>query len=149
MTAEFIVAIHAMEFLNHRGDAVPSEEIAENVCTNPARVRKVLLKLKEAGLVESHSGAEGGYALIGDAKTVTLLDIFDAVGSRFIKVSWRSGDAEMDCPIASGMAPIMDEVFLRLDGCCRDTLKNITIADIDGRLFAPKGAEGKSGERRA
>ena len=51
MTAEFIVAIHAIEFLNHKKAAFSSEEIAQNVCTNPARVRKVLLKLKAAGLV--------------------------------------------------------------------------------------------------
>lgn len=142
MTAEFIVAIHAIEFLNHKKAAFSSEEIAQNVCTNPARVRKVLLKLKAAGLVASHNGTEGGYAFTGDGDKVTLLTIFNAVGNQFIKVSWRSGDAEMDCPIASGMAPIMDDVFGRLDACCRDALNGITLSDIDRRLFAPKGAEG-------
>lgn len=145
MTAEFIVAVHAIEFLNHMQRALSSEEIAKNVCTNPARVRKVLHKLKNAGLVESKNGAEGGYAFTADAGQVTLLDIFNAVGDRFVKVSWRSGDAEMDCPIASGMAPIMDEVFSELDACCRAALGGMRIAQIDQRLFAPGGAEGKSG----
>lgn len=145
MTAEFIVAVHALEVLNHRKEALSSETIAENVCTNPARVRKVLHKLKSAGLVESRNGAEGGYAFTADASCVTLLDIFDAVGSKFIKVSWRSGSAEMDCPIAAGMAPIMDGVFAGLDACCRTSLSATTLADIDGRLFAPDRA-GRSKE---
>ncbi len=141
MTAEFIVAVHAIEFLNHKKTSYSSEVIAENVCTNPARVRKVLHKLKAAGLLSSHNGAEGGYLFTADADKVTLLDVFDAVGSKFIKVSWRSGDAEMDCPIAAGMAPVMDDVFGQLDACCRSALSAMTIAQIDGRLFAPKGAE--------
>lgn len=147
MTAEFIVAVHALEFLNHKGEALSSELIARNVCTNPARVRKVLLRLKAAGLVQSQSGVEGGYAFVGDPHRVTLLDVFSAVENQFIKVSWRSGDAEMDCPIASGMAPIMDGVFGRLDACCRATLGGMTIADIDDRLFAPAGAEGITHEK--
>lgn len=146
MTAEFIVALHAIEFLNHRKQALSSETIAENVCTNPARVRKVLHKLKAAGLVASKSGADGGYAFTRDAGTVTLLDIFDAVGSGFIKVSWRSGNAEMDCPIAAGMAPVMDDVFAGLDSCCRASLSAVTVADVDARLFPPDGVEGKGAE---
>ena len=136
MTAEFIVAIHAIEFLNHKREALSSEVIAENVCTNPARVRKVLHKLKAAGLLESKNGVEGGYMFTADAAKVTLLDIFDAVGNKFIKVAWRSGSAEMDCPIACGMAPIMDDVFAKLDSCCRTALSSMTVEDIDDRLFA-------------
>ena len=49
MTSEFGMAVHALTFLNHKGEMVSSEVLAENICTNPARVRKVMAKLKRAG----------------------------------------------------------------------------------------------------
>ena len=49
MTSEFGIAVHAMVFLHHKGDMVSSEVLAENICTNPARVRKVMAKLKRGG----------------------------------------------------------------------------------------------------
>ena len=48
MTSEFGIAVHAMVFLHHKGDMVSSEVLAENICTNPARVRKVMAQLKRA-----------------------------------------------------------------------------------------------------
>lgn len=54
-----------MVFLHHKGDMVSSEVLAENICTNPARVRKVMAQLKRAGLVETHEGAVGGVPLCG------------------------------------------------------------------------------------
>ena len=69
MTSEFGIAVHAMVFLHHKGDMVSSEVLAENICTNPARVRKVMAQLKRAGLVETHEGAVGGYRFAGSADT--------------------------------------------------------------------------------
>lgn len=139
MTAEFIVAAHSLAYLNHKGDYRSSEEIAENVCTNPARVRKVMTKLKRAGLVKTHAGFVGGYRLAKPPQTVTLRDVFYAVGKRIVKVTWRSGSPDMDCPIAAGMRPYMDALFDSLDACCAERLAKTTLADIDRALFADKG----------
>ena len=42
MTAEFPVAVHALVYLLHTGDVTSSEKLSDNICTNPARVRKVM-----------------------------------------------------------------------------------------------------------
>ena len=59
MTSEFAIAVHALVYLNHKGETVSSEALAENICTNPARVRKVMAKLKKAGLVATRRGSTG------------------------------------------------------------------------------------------
>ena len=59
MTSEFTVAIHGLVYLHHRGETASSEVLAQNICTNPARVRKVMAKLKKAGLVEHQRGRCG------------------------------------------------------------------------------------------
>lgn len=45
MTGDFCLAIHALIYLDHTDGIISSEELAKNICTNPARVRKVLSKL--------------------------------------------------------------------------------------------------------
>lgn len=135
MTAEFIVATHALVFLNHRKENVSSEEIAKNVCTNPARVRKVLAKLKKAGLIVTKGGMEGGYGFWGTPEKVTLQQVYEALETSMINIKWRSGGIDKDCVIASGMGEVMDDVFASVEKSCRQTLATITIADIDRRLF--------------
>ena len=72
MTSEFGMAVHALTFLNHKGEIVSSEALAKNICTNPARVRKVMAKLKKAGLVDTKEGLEGGYLFSKDAQEIRI-----------------------------------------------------------------------------
>ena len=140
MNSDFIVAVHALVYLNHRADIVSSEMLAENICTNAARVRKVLAPLKRAGLVATREGNVGGYRFVGEAGATSLRAIADALGVRFVQSSWHSGHEDMDCLIACGMAHIMDDIFADMDARCRERLDQITIADIDALIF--EGREG-------
>ena len=148
MTSEFGIAVHAMVFLHHKGDMVSSEVLAENICTNPARVRKVMAQLKRAGLVETHEGAVGGYRFEGSADTVTLCDIAQAVGAAFVSASWRSGDVDKPCLVASGMGALMDEVYTGLDALCKERLQSVTLAALEARLFDGKPLAGPCGRAK-
>ena len=138
MTGEFAVAVHALVYLNHKQKTLSSEELAENVCTHPARLRKVLAKLKKEGLVASREGMDGGYAFPRDPSGVTLEAVADALKMRLVSAAWKSGSADMKCLISSGMAGIMDGIYAQLDAECRKKLREITIADIDREIFAGK-----------
>ena len=70
MKGEFGIAVHALVYLNHKRKRESSESIAENVCTNPARIRKVMAQLRRAGLVEAREGAEGGFLFVKEAEQV-------------------------------------------------------------------------------
>lgn len=135
MTSEFAIAVHALVYLNHCNDTISSETLASNVCTNPARIRKVMVKLKRAGIISTKEGLEGGYHFEQDSSHVNLRMVCDALGVKFVSASWRSGDEEKDCMIASGMAPIMDDIYKDLDELCRKRLESITIASIEQNIF--------------
>lgn len=135
MKSDFCVAVHALVFLNHKEKVLSSEELANNICTNPARVRKVMARLKTAGLVETKEGYVGGYRFSRDASSVNLTQIADAIDIRFVSTNWHSGDHDKPCLVASGMAGIMDGILEDLDDCCRQRLSSITIADIDRQIF--------------
>lgn len=91
MTSEFGIAVHALVYLNHKARTLSSEELAENICTNPARVRKIMALLKRAGLIETKEGAEGGYLFCRKAEEVTLSEVGKALGTAFVSVSWKAG----------------------------------------------------------
>ena len=135
MTSEFAIAVHALVYLNHKGETVSSEALAENICTNPARVRKVMAKLKKAGLVATKEGVDGGYHFIKAPAEVTLRRIDEAVDVRLVSACWKPGDREKACLVASGMGDIMDDIYSDLDELCRRRLGEITIADIDRKIF--------------
>lgn len=135
MTSEFGVAVHALVFLNHKGRSLSSEELAENICTHPARVRKVMAKLKRAGFVSTKEGVDGGYLLTADPKAVSLRRVAEAVEAEFVSAAWRSGDTDMECLVASGMADIMDGIYGKLNRLCLERLETITIFTIDRMIF--------------
>ena len=45
MNSDFSLALHALVLLHRRGGVQSSEAMAQNICTNPVRVRRVLAKL--------------------------------------------------------------------------------------------------------
>lgn len=137
MNSEFTIAVHALVFLNHKGESVSSDKLAANICTNPARVRKIMGKLKKKGLISTKEGVVGGYLFDLDPSKITLEDVSNALDIQFVSSSWRSGDSNLPCLVASGMAGIMDEVYGRLDGLCREYLKQVTIQTIDQKIFGP------------
>lgn len=141
MTSDYCVAVHALVYLNHKAKVLSSEELAVNICTNPARVRKVMAKLKKSGLVKTKEGSEGGYCFVLDAQEVSLARVAGALDIRFVETSWKSGDTDMKCLVASGMASLMDEVFDDLNERCRERLQEITIGMLEQRIFGNRHIE--------
>ena len=56
MDSSFNLAVHALVCLSHSERSLSSEALAENICTNPTRVRRVQAVLKKAGIVETREG---------------------------------------------------------------------------------------------
>ena len=67
--------------------------------------------------------------------------IAQALEIRFVDTAWKSGDTDMKCLVASGMAGLMDEIFDDLNEQCRKRLKEITIGTLDHRIFGNQNKE--------
>jgi len=131
MNSDFSVAVHALVYLYHKQATASSEELAGNVCTNPARVRKVMSRMCKADLVSSKEGNPGGYLLTGNPD---LRQIFAAVCDRMVSTAWHSGDTDMNCMVASGMAEVMDGIYDDLNEQCMKHLSAINIGQLNDRL---------------
>ena len=138
MDSSFNLAVHALVCLSHSERSLSSEVLAENICTNPTRVRRVLTGLKKAGMVETREGLDGGYRLTADPAALTLRQVAEAVNTRFVDCAWHSGDIDRDCAICSGMAGVMDALYRQLNEQCATYLSRLTVADIEKELFEHK-----------
>jgi len=137
MNSEFTIAVHSLVLLAYLPERMASSEtIAENVQTNPARIRKVMSVLRKSGFVETREGARGGYRLAVDPGTVTLGDIYRAMASGSLMPSWCSGDPEMDCVVGSNMRTVMNGIFCTAEKRLEDYFDSITIRSVLGQIRA-------------
>ena len=141
MTSDFAIAVHALVYLNRHRETISSEQLAQNVCTHPVRIRRVLAKLRKSGLVAAQEGFHGGFHFVLEADEVSLQQIAQALCETAVDVRVRTGDIDMDCAIASGMAPVMDDVYAQLNQACSAVLQGITLKDIDQKIFLKAGEE--------
>ena len=131
MTSEFTIALHALVFLHQHGGTVSSEQLAENICTNPARVRKVMAPLKKAGFIRTKEGAEGGYELAADPASLTLAEVARGVSASFVNTKWHSGGQVKDCMVSCGMADSIDSLCNTLDELCMEHLSCLTLETFE------------------
>lgn len=137
MTGEFAIAVHALVYLNHKATTQSSEELARNVCTNPARIRKIMGKLKKSGFVIAKEGLCGGYCTITNVTTITLRQIIESLAIDPISLSRKPSTEEQRCFIASGMSNVMTSLYDDLNNECLKKLEQFTIADIQHKVFCP------------
>ncbi len=74
----FAVAVHVLTYLAGVTDdrTVSSGEMASSANVSPVYVRRVLGPLREAGLVRSHRGVHGGWALRAEPERITLAQLW-------------------------------------------------------------------------
>jgi DNA-binding IscR family transcriptional regulator len=107
-----------------------SDMIAHNVCTHPARVRKVMALLRKQGYVAAKEGTGGGFLLNCSPEQVTLAEIYSLTSMGSVKPNWCSGDVEQDCMIACNMASVMDQIFSGAEKQLIDYFNQSTIQDV-------------------
>lgn len=135
MNSDFVLAAHSLVLLaNLPGHMANSETIAENVCTNPARIRKVMSTLRKNGYVKTKEGIGGGYILCCDPETTTLSQIYLAISSGSLKPHWCTGNPEKACVISSNTQVVMDQIFNDAELHMQSYLNQITISSVLKRI---------------
>ena len=102
-------------------------------------------KTKKAGLIETREGMGGGYRIAKANSEITLRQISDALENTLVKASWRSGNPDKKCLVASGMSVVMDELVTGMNRSCNDYLERITIQKVEERLTALKEKDNETG----
>jgi Rrf2 family protein len=126
---QFAVAVHALTLLAYQPDAAQSsEQIAASVGANPVHVRRVLGRLRTAGLVDSRPGPNGGWTLRLDPAEVRLGDIWRAVGSSDHMLGLHA--ANPDCPVGREVQARLRSIDRHAADVLAAELDRVTIADV-------------------
>lgn len=111
------------------GTTLKAEYISISQDIPPKFLMNILAELKHAGLVESHRGMEGGYALGRPAESITLADVIRAVEGPLATVQ----DVRPENLRYRGPASGLQEVWIAVRSSLRSVLEEITLADLISR----------------
>ncbi len=101
---------------------VSGRSIAERQQIPPAYLEKLLLALRQAHLIRSQRGSQGGYRLARPPRSIRLLDILHAVGEAVDPLPiW---DPEL---VADGVVHVVEQ---RLRLAIHQVLEQITLEDL-------------------
>jgi len=123
------LALHTLSHMAGEPDRMrTSADIAEHAGTNPVVVRRVLGKLRVAGLLSSEKGHTGGWRLAKSADKITLADVYLALDERLVA---GSSDSEpSDCHVESGLQTRVAEVLQDIEESLVQRLRETTIVDV-------------------
>lgn len=128
LTKKADYGLMALKFLAEHPEAtsLSAKDIAEAYHIPPQLLAKILQRLTKVGLLRSHAGMNGGYALSRDAHAISAFEVIRAIdGPLFIT----------SCVTQSGSCDLTDsctikEPLRRVNESISDVLKNISIGDL-------------------
>ncbi|GGN94180.1 RrF2 family transcriptional regulator [Saccharibacillus kuerlensis] len=135
MNSEFPTAVHLLVYLAHSpSKTANSDELAQNVNINPARVRKAMGCLRDKGWVSTREGIGGGYSLDADPAEIRLADVYRASCLAGLRPKKGTGLPESDCVVSSGISGAMNHYFAEAERCYLDYFDGVTIQEVLDRI---------------
>lgn len=132
-SSQFTKAIHICIFMHFRGNTTESSHtLAESLATNPVVVRRLVAKLRTAGIITSVSGVKGGFYLSRPASEINLWDIYQAV--RENDLFQKSKKINPECPVGSNLSFLLDDTFTNAELAMKVVLDKVNIADLTRKL---------------
>lgn len=116
-------ALHTMLFLAKQTPNKPMgvQQLAEMQNVSPTYLSKILTKLVKEGMINSVSGANGGYTLRHDWEDISFLDIIHAVEGK---------SSLFDCCLYNDPKCVIKEVMLSAEEKLENELRNRKISDL-------------------
>jgi DNA-binding IscR family transcriptional regulator len=136
------VLLHMAE---HQGP-VTSEVLAKAMQTNPVVIRRIMAGLREQGYVCSEKGHGGGWTLAGDLATITLRDVYHALGSPSLLAIGNRTEAP-GCLVEQAVNAALDAAYHDAQALLLSRLGDVTLEmlsdDFHARLARRVAAGGK------
>lgn len=133
VNSRMTVAVHILAYLvfasGKRSDLVTSAQIAKSVRTNPVVIRRLLGLLRKAGLVRSQRGANAGWTIARSPKSITLLDVCNAVHDEAL-FGLHASPPNPQCPIGRGLPPTLRKVYGTLEDGLKRQMARTSLEDV-------------------
>ncbi|MBG9774537.1 Rrf2 family transcriptional regulator [Brevibacillus laterosporus] len=116
-------ALHTMLMLVAASPVKPVgvQQLAESQGVSPTYLSKILTRLVKAGMIESISGANGGYRLSRKKDDITFLDIIHAI---------EGTSSLFECDFLHGDECLIQAVMMEAEEKMESHLKKMKLADL-------------------
>jgi Rrf2 family protein len=110
----------------HPGRPIPRHELAERENLPSGFLVDILGQLRNAQLLRSHRGGEGGWSLARPAATITVADIIRALDGPLASVR---GVRPHELSQQGGREPFIS-MWIAVRASLRSVLENVTVSDL-------------------
>jgi Rrf2 family protein len=126
----FATAIHIMTLLAEAPQEwLTSEWLAGSININPVIVRKELSVLREAGLIFSRQGKEGGTMLAKNTDAIKISDIYLAVKNTGV-LGKKNNNPNPACPVGKEINKHLNALFSETDQLVLNFLGDKTLQEF-------------------
>lgn len=137
VSSRFAFAVHILAGLARWSEEpVTSDFLAGSIGTNPVVVRRLLGKLRQAGLVEVAAGSKGGARLALSPERIDLGTVYRAVETGEV-LGLHRHPPNPACPVGRNIGEVLSGIFGEAERAMEQTLAKTTLADVTAALAAP------------
>lgn len=132
ISSRFTLAIHIFACVDiFKNDyKVTSDFISKSTNVNPVIIRKILLQLRNAGLIEVARGT-GGTTITRPLSEITFLDIYRAVECVEDNTLFHFHEKPNEkCPVGRNIHNVLDDKLQRVQAAMERELRSITLEDV-------------------
>jgi DNA-binding IscR family transcriptional regulator len=122
---------------------VTSEVLARAIDTNPVVLRRTMAGLRDQGYVQSEKGHGGGWTLACDLSTVTLRDIYTALGSPSLLAIGNRTEAP-GCLVEEAVNAALNRSFEDAESLLLSRLGEVTLAELSEDVRRRLGTRGRA-----
>jgi Rrf2 family protein len=141
LTKKADYGLMALKFLAERPDipSLSAKDIAEAYGIPPQLLAKILQRLTKTGLLRSHAGTNGGYALSRPPEKITAFEVIGAIDGPLFITSCATGPCDLtnSCTIKEPLRKVNESIA--------DVLKAIRVSDLcepeESRKYHGKSVE--------
>ncbi len=132
ISSRFTIALHIFACVDTFKDdyKVTSDFLATSINTNPVIIRKILTRLKNAGLINVARGT-GGIELTRALAEITFFDVYEAIDPVEGGELFRFHEApNPDCPVGRNIHALLDEKLKNIQNAMETERKKYTLLDL-------------------
>ena len=132
ISSRFTLAIHIFACVDiFKNDyKVTSDFISKSTNVNPVIIRKILLQLRNTGLIEVARGT-GGTTITRPLSEITFLDIYRAVECVEDNTLFHFHENPNEkCPVGRNIHNVLDDKLQRVQAAMERELQSITLEDV-------------------
>jgi Rrf2 family protein len=125
--------LHLLLHMAHAEGPLTSEALARMLQTNPVLVRRTLAGLRERDLVSSEKGHGGGWHLARPLETITLYDVYEALGApELFAIGHRR--APSPCLVEKAVTTALDRTLAEAEALVFAQLREVTLAVLSDEI---------------